>query len=128
MMRRPPRSTRTDTLFPYTTLFRSAGVELGDVALERGCVLLLDDRLDVALRRTHDPAVAERVGHDAGQDADRALGGLVLLGEGAQAPPAQQRGVTGDDDDVAPDRPRNCHQGTPYGLPGALLGTLDGQH
>src|SRR3546814_608614 len=25
MMRRPPRSTRTDTLFPYTTLFRSIG-------------------------------------------------------------------------------------------------------
>src|SRR3546814_14676136 len=25
MLRRPPRSTRTDTLFPYTTLFRSAG-------------------------------------------------------------------------------------------------------
>src|SRR3546814_13622958 len=25
MIRRPPRSTRTDTLFPYTTLFRSAG-------------------------------------------------------------------------------------------------------
>src|SRR3546814_16729847 len=25
-MRRPPRSTRTDTLFPYTTLFRSPGV------------------------------------------------------------------------------------------------------
>src|SRR3546814_7427801 len=24
MLRRPPRSTRTDTLFPYTTLFRSA--------------------------------------------------------------------------------------------------------
>src|SRR3546814_6637809 len=28
MIRRPPRSTRTDTLFPYTTLFRSGG-ELG---------------------------------------------------------------------------------------------------
>src|SRR3546814_10042886 len=27
MIRRPPRSTRTDTLFPYTTLFRS--VEIG---------------------------------------------------------------------------------------------------
>src|SRR3546814_9295449 len=27
MMRRPPRSTRTDTLFPYTTLFRSAVFE-----------------------------------------------------------------------------------------------------
>src|SRR3546814_17961704 len=26
MIRRPPRSTRTDTLFPYTTLFRSFGV------------------------------------------------------------------------------------------------------
>src|SRR3546814_3060846 len=26
MLRRPPRSTRTDTLFPYTTLFRSLGL------------------------------------------------------------------------------------------------------
>src|SRR3546814_4944129 len=28
MIRRPPRSTRTDTLFPYTTLFRSAGAPM----------------------------------------------------------------------------------------------------
>src|SRR3546814_20857770 len=28
MIRRPPRSTRTDTLFPYTTLFRSVDDEL----------------------------------------------------------------------------------------------------
>src|SRR3546814_12851211 len=28
MIRRPPRSTRTDTLFPYTTLFRSLAAEL----------------------------------------------------------------------------------------------------
>src|SRR3546814_18268403 len=27
MIRRPPRSTRPDTLFPYTTLFRSAGLQ-----------------------------------------------------------------------------------------------------
>src|SRR3546814_3715378 len=27
MIRRPPRSTRTDTLFPYTTLFRSQGTD-----------------------------------------------------------------------------------------------------
>src|SRR3546814_1093938 len=37
MIRRPPRSTRTDTLFPYTTLFRSAGHasfgRLADLAL-----------------------------------------------------------------------------------------------
>src|SRR3546814_5510432 len=31
MIRRPPRSTRTDTLFPYTTLFRSLGVEFGQL-------------------------------------------------------------------------------------------------
>src|SRR3546814_14511910 len=27
MLRRPPRSTRTDTLFPYTTRFRSSGMD-----------------------------------------------------------------------------------------------------
>src|SRR3546814_16078332 len=40
MIRRPPRSTRTDTLFPYTTLFRSGehlgAPDHGDAALERG--------------------------------------------------------------------------------------------
>src|SRR3546814_14003225 len=30
MIRRPPRSTRTDTLFPYTTLFRSEGTPVVD--------------------------------------------------------------------------------------------------
>src|SRR3546814_5933911 len=30
MIRRPPRSTRTDTLFPYTTLFRSTSVLLSE--------------------------------------------------------------------------------------------------
>src|SRR3546814_4534352 len=33
MIRRPPRSTRTDTLFPYTTLFRSKGD--GGIAADR---------------------------------------------------------------------------------------------
>src|SRR3546814_18567028 len=33
MIRRPPRSTRTDTLFPYTTLFRSG--ELLDLLAEK---------------------------------------------------------------------------------------------
>src|SRR3546814_10640125 len=35
MIRRPPRSTRTDTLFPYTTLFRSPGapIVIGDARL-----------------------------------------------------------------------------------------------
>src|SRR3546814_21150286 len=51
MIRRPPRSTRTDTLFPYTTLFRSHMLAIVQPALShppfRG-----DDRLAVAgLRR-----------------------------------------------------------------------------
>src|SRR3546814_1085358 len=37
MVRRPPRSTRTDTLFPYTTLFRSKSARAG-------IVLVPDDR------------------------------------------------------------------------------------
>src|SRR3546814_20927299 len=32
MIRRPPRSTRTDTLFPYTTLFRSEGIRPAPVS------------------------------------------------------------------------------------------------
>src|SRR3546814_9029589 len=53
MIRRPPRSTRTDTLFPYTTLFRSAGqpeilAYLHDVAERRG--LLPHVRFNKALR------------------------------------------------------------------------------
>src|SRR3546814_4179375 len=35
MIRRPPRSTRTDTLFPYTTLFRSAGELAAEAAPAR---------------------------------------------------------------------------------------------
>src|SRR3546814_17101246 len=33
MTRRPPRSTRTDTLFPYTTLVRSIGLALDGIAV-----------------------------------------------------------------------------------------------
>src|SRR3546814_2143709 len=35
MIRRPPRATRTDTLFPYTTLFRSASGRSERVASDR---------------------------------------------------------------------------------------------
>src|SRR3546814_20385607 len=61
MIRRPPRSTRTDTLFPYTTLFRSVIVEpvagstgvllpprgylerLRDIATRHGILLIFDE-------------------------------------------------------------------------------------
>src|SRR3546814_10206 len=55
MIRRPPRSTRTDTLFPYTTLFRSQ-LFLGE-AIEFGAALLFRSRFKLAARR-HDVATA----------------------------------------------------------------------
>src|SRR3546814_6187773 len=45
MIRRPPRSTRTDTLFPYTTLFRSSTRQFYCFAQRR------KEREDVALGR-----------------------------------------------------------------------------
>src|SRR3546814_16496926 len=49
MIRRPPRSTRTDTLFPYTTLFRSSC----STALRRGAILSTPraNEIDAVLRR-----------------------------------------------------------------------------
>src|SRR3546814_11386542 len=41
MIRRPPRSTRTDTLFPYTTLFRSDNL----LHIHSGLIILLVARL-----------------------------------------------------------------------------------
>src|SRR3546814_4160029 len=79
MIRRPPRSTRPDTLFPYTTLFRSAEA----VAIEQ-------ERLPCFIRRAPEREIdnparrgerialrrqshlhAHRIGEDAGQQIDR---------------------------------------------------------
>src|SRR3546814_9196021 len=62
LRRRPPRSTRTDTLFPYTTLFRSereVGIEKADDA----AVLAHDtaeEQLRLALQRLPQVAVEVR--------------------------------------------------------------------
>src|SRR3546814_4337374 len=45
MIRRPPRSTRTDTLFPYTTLFRSRRREI-DRAVGEFAVILVRRQFD----------------------------------------------------------------------------------
>src|SRR3546814_4885881 len=42
MIRRPPRSTRTDTLFPYTTLFRSHAVAIAGVQRDGAGVVRAD--------------------------------------------------------------------------------------
>src|SRR3546814_13388488 len=76
MIRRPPRSTRTDTLFPYTTLFRSepAGSELG---AERGFADLGGvGRLEAAAR------AAPR---DAGHRAQAVIHPCACLGGAAPA-------------------------------------------
>src|SRR3546814_17404215 len=44
MIRRPPRSTRTDTLFPYTTLFRSVKSPRNMVRSVRKAVTVLNSR------------------------------------------------------------------------------------
>src|SRR3546814_16782075 len=53
MIRRPPRSTRTDTLFPYTTLFRSRPFEgqRGGRAQARAALLRASIRRAIGLRR-----------------------------------------------------------------------------
>src|SRR3546814_6447041 len=56
MIRRPPRSTRTDTLFPYTTLFRSGDHAAEAVEYGGGEVVALAHRLGkgrTPQRRSH---------------------------------------------------------------------------
>src|SRR3546814_4802670 len=73
MIRRPPRSTRTDTLFPYTTLFRSP------LRLRRQRRRLGDGRrrLDLCRPVSADRLVGERdqdqhgCADDKGEDAER---------------------------------------------------------
>src|SRR3546814_20817534 len=50
MTRRPPISTRTDTLFPYTTLFRSEGVSRFDIVWLREADRLADDRFAALMK------------------------------------------------------------------------------
>src|SRR3546814_8049822 len=54
MLRRPPRSTRTDTLVPYTTLFRSEDV--AEVAPEEACDQTVEHPVAEAVPRRERPA------------------------------------------------------------------------
>src|SRR3546814_20948677 len=110
MIRRPPRSTRTDTLFPYTTLFRSRlsrslPVQLGTRA---GCARLgpfaahpLSDRTDnrcrlgadyprahLTLRHAYPHATGCRVAHPPvpGAGSGAATAGTVGVGRRPVAP------------------------------------------
>src|SRR3546814_1160721 len=91
MIRRPPRSTRTDTLFPYTTLFRSE--DLARVAVKGGQRAFgAERRLRQAVRAGDDRA-RRRIGHDEG--VARRLVFLVgqIPAEDAEAPAVAGRGI-----------------------------------
>src|SRR3546814_13751094 len=59
MIRRPPRSTRTDTLFPYTTLFRSIDTTLKS---DR-CLDDLDSNEQIVVYRTVQESLSNVVRH-----------------------------------------------------------------
>src|SRR3546814_6139471 len=77
MIRRPPRSTRTDTLFPYTTLFRSCAPP----ATERAS----SGDAGAARRTVHDAVPARRAGARAlraGAWSRRTVSAATLFGRG----------------------------------------------
>src|SRR3546814_14990535 len=123
MIRRPPRSTRTDTLFPYTTLFRSAvDLEAGDRRLALGGQQPVDEGLAVGgldvrvpLRIDQDPAVLveqRRIARD--DDGVVALVGArgpgLTVGQRVGAPAARrvQRGAHARSGPPDPPPPRRA--------------------
>src|SRR3546814_18653358 len=84
MIRRPPRSTRTDTLFPYTTLFRSWAATIQG---ETGPAVTLNAQIFLPVRREKElPAIIMVPGsgnigthHLAEADALNSAGYAVLL-------------------------------------------------
>src|SRR3546814_13705186 len=88
MTRRPPRSTRTDTLFPYPTLFRARPLGLGQefdslrdairFALDLRIVGLVLDRLRPDIGRAGELHVLRQVDDDrAGSSAARHVEGFM---------------------------------------------------
>src|SRR3546814_12123287 len=101
MIRRPPRSTRTDTLFPYTTLFRSRLPDLiivGDIArIDRraGCAHrgaeLVGERFAERLE------ILARLQRPAARDDHLGAGQLGALGRGdLRARDGREPRVAGD--------------------------------
>src|SRR3546814_6702387 len=76
MIRRPPRSTRTDTLFPYTTLFRSVGRHMSESVRRMNMIEAINLAMDVAMER--DPMVTV-LGEDVGY-----FGGVFCATAGLQ--------------------------------------------
>src|SRR3546814_18207781 len=113
MIRRPPRSTRTDTLFPYTTLFRST-----PAALVHLSPLLQGTGLDRSQGR-QGAAHSLRGGGGLGglQAGQRPLGGKPPRGAGRAWPgrrggphePARRQADSRPEHTAAPDAPTRHH-------------------
>src|SRR3546814_10818661 len=108
MIRRPPRSTRTDTLFPYTTLFRSQKLTTFDFLDTRAegaepmnVEILAHPELKSALNRLIDLARA-----DTGQSA-RVTNFLLAWWDGDQWGKFPLTDLFGVDRDVAADMARS---------------------
>src|SRR3546814_18006778 len=109
IIRRPPRSTRTDTRFPYTTLFRSQRPQQrGRIAAERDQIGIAAQRARVGLDRGDavalhlepvDPRIVAQLNPLWGQQPgelvgeDMAVAGLVVR----QEPPAAAAGAARGD-------------------------------
>src|SRR3546814_15643800 len=78
MIRRPPRSTRTDTLFPYTTLFRSMDQSEGGTDLPAGTAPPPPPPQDHAADRVYPPAAMaearEEFREEQGRSEERRVG------------------------------------------------------
>src|SRR3546814_2013642 len=104
MIRRPPRSTRTDTLFPYTTLFRSdalgrAGIG-GDAQHPRAAIgaAAMEDRPPVVPEVALQLAIVRAGREDPGKRLQRALVELDHDGSPVRGrQPFQRRGANGPD-------------------------------
>src|SRR3546814_9487155 len=111
MIRRPPRSTRTDTLFPYTTLFRSTPVQR--------------ELLDSAMRGVED-GPARRLVHAARFHPDEADFHLVQTAAAMRAAKVVQPGEkAGGRQALAIDGHRIAAleiKGAIFGLVGRILG------
>src|SRR3546814_12124494 len=80
MIRAPPGSTRTDTLFPYTTLFRSPSSEEALAKIERQVVA--DHQEEALMRRLIETELALQLGDELRPQTLRAAIGACRAGFG----------------------------------------------
>src|SRR3546814_9619385 len=111
MIRRPPRSTRTDTLFPYTTLFRSphAHTPAGQRPPDQGRSHILRKMIEMVI-------LAEEFGVIGGERTDSApplvrvaVQNSDIIGKGRNSPFAQIFGEARIDEDRKSTRLNSSH-------------------